>query len=301
MKAASDAAANRRFLKIERSSIGERTRLSISTKPGRNTAAAARLTITDVVSQPDRPPLEMPYTSPVSPIRNVIVPSASNDRSSDRPLTSCRIIHAHALPPSANGTLNQNTQCHEISTRAPPSTGPMTSPIAATIVLVPIAMPSCSRGNASVTIAAELANRNEPAMPWRIRHRISWVPLSAKPAPNDATANNTKPPIYAFLRPNWSDSRPALSTSTVEAIMYTRMTHTSSSRPVCRLRSRSGSAMISVPELIVASSIPRLVQDSAHHLYESCPAWTPNLRARVDVAVAADMVLRNLILTLTSE
>ena len=31
-------------------------------------------------------------------------------------------------------------------------------------------------------------------------------------------------------------------------------------------RSRSGSAMISVPELIVASSIPRLVHDRAHHL-----------------------------------
>ena len=92
------------------------------------------------------------------------------------------------------------------------------------------------------------------------------MPLSAKPAPSDATANSTNPPMYAFLRPNWSDSRPALSTSTVEAIMYTRITHTSSSRLVCRLRSRSGSAMISVPELIVASSIPRLVHDSAHHL-----------------------------------
>jgi hypothetical protein len=36
---------------------------------------------------------------------------------------------------------------------------------------------------------------------------------------------------------------------------------------VCSERSRSGNAMISVPELIVTSSIPRLVQDSAHHLY----------------------------------
>ena len=31
-------------------------------------------------------------------------------------------------------------------------------------------------------------------------------------------------------------------------------------------RSRSGRAMISVPELIVASSIPSDVQESAHHL-----------------------------------
>ena len=48
--------------------------------------------------------------------------------------------------------------------------------------------------------------------------------------------------------------------------MYTRITHTSWSSDVCSARSRSGSAMISVPELIVATSIPRLVHDSAHHL-----------------------------------
>ena len=46
---------------------------------------------------------------------------------------------------SPSGTLNQKTQCHEIATRAPPSTGPITRPTAATIVLVPIASPSCSR------------------------------------------------------------------------------------------------------------------------------------------------------------
>ena len=48
--------------------------------------------------------------------------------------------------------------------------------------------------------------------------------------------------------------------------------------------------MISVPELIVASSIPRLVHDSAHHLYESCPAWTPMRQARL--VWTADMILR---------
>jgi len=54
--------------------------------------------------------------------------------------------------------------------------------------------------------------------------------------------------------------------STVEAIMYTRITQTSCSRLVPSARSRSGSAMISVPEFSVASSIPRLVRESAHHL-----------------------------------
>jgi hypothetical protein len=36
--------------------------------------------------------------------------------------------------------------------------------------------------------------------------------------------------------------------------------------------------MINVPELIVASSMPRLVHDSAHHLYDECPWWTPMRR-----------------------
>ena len=195
MNAASDAAENRRFLKMLRSSMGALTRLSMRTKPGRKMAAAIRLAITAVLSQPEMPPLEMPYTSPVSPIRNVIVPSASKLLSSERPVISCRISAAHALPPRANGTLNQNTQCHEMATSAPPSTGPMTSPTAATIVFVPIARPSCSRGKASVTIAAALANRNDPPTPWAIRHRMSWVPLPAKPAPSEASANTTKPPM----------------------------------------------------------------------------------------------------------
>ena len=123
------------------------------------------------------------------------MPSASKLRSSERPVTSWRISAAHRLPPSANGTLNQNTQCHEMSTSAPPRTGPITSPTAATMVFVPIAIPSCSRGNASVTIAAAFANRNEPPMPWTIRHRISSVPLPANPAPSDANANSTNPAI----------------------------------------------------------------------------------------------------------
>ena len=37
-------------------------------------------------------------------------------------------------------------------------------------------------------------------------------------------------------------------------------------RLACSERSRSGRAMINVPELVAASSIPRLVQESAHHL-----------------------------------
>ena len=115
--------------------------------------------------------------------------------------------------------MNQKTQCQEIATRAPPSTGPSTSPVAATIVLVPIASPSCSRGKASVTRAGPLAKMKAPPIPCTIRQRISWVPSAAKPAPSEAAAKTRKAPTKAFLRPNRSERRPAVRTSTVEEIM----------------------------------------------------------------------------------
>jgi hypothetical protein len=90
--------------------------------------------------------------------------------------------------------LNQKTQCQEMATSAPPSTGPITRPIAATIVLVPIASPSCSFGKASVTRAAAFANRKAAPTPCTIRQRISSVPFPEKPAPSEASVKRTKPP-----------------------------------------------------------------------------------------------------------
>ena len=77
MKAAAVAAANRRFLKIFRSSIGARERLSISTQIGSSTAAAIRPTITIGSFQPLSPPRETPSTRPVRPRTKVMVPSTS--------------------------------------------------------------------------------------------------------------------------------------------------------------------------------------------------------------------------------
>ena len=193
MKAAPVAAANMRLRKIERSSMGAATRPSITTNSGSSTAAAARLTITTSLSHPDSPPFDTPSTSPVRPSTNVSVPSGSRPRSSSRLASSPSTSPPHRLPASASGTLNQNTHCQPISTSAPPSTGPSTRPTAATIVLVPIASPSCSRGNASVTSAAAFANRNAAPTPCTIRHRISCVPSAEKPAPSDAAANTAKP------------------------------------------------------------------------------------------------------------
>ncbi len=149
----------------------------------------------------------------------VAVPSRSSPRSSLWPDISCSTSQAHAEPSRPRGTLNQNTQCHEYATSAPPSTGPITRPTAAIITFVPIASPSWRFGNASVTSAPEFANRNAPPTPCRMRQRMSCVPLPAKPAPREASVNSRKPRTNACFRPNRSESRPALSSSTVDAIM----------------------------------------------------------------------------------
>ncbi len=47
---------------------------------------------------------------------------------------------------------------------------------------------SCSFGSASVTSAAELANRNAPPILFNTRQTISSVPPPANPAPSDASA-----------------------------------------------------------------------------------------------------------------
>ena len=218
MNAAALAAANRRFLNTLRSSMGARERRSMKIHAGSSAAAAARPPSTIGSFQPLRPPRETPSTSPVKPIRNALVPSTSKPRTVSGFASSRSTRAPHAAPASASGTLNQNTQCQEIATSAPPRTGPSTRPIAAIIVLAPIASPNWRLGKASVTSAAALANRKAEPMPCRTRHRISAVASPAKPAPREASANTTKPPTYARLRPNRSLRRPAFRTRTVAAM-----------------------------------------------------------------------------------
>ena len=72
MNAAPVAAANRRFSKIVRSSIGARPWRSMSTNSGSSTTPAIRPPITTGSFQPLIPPLETPSVSPVRPATNVV-------------------------------------------------------------------------------------------------------------------------------------------------------------------------------------------------------------------------------------
>ena len=146
MNAAAVAAANRRFLKIVRSSIGARdAALDHEEQPAAGSAArsepadhdgvvpAGDAALRDAEHEPGQSDDERHGAGDVEP-RSV---SAAGRARAGRGRPRAR----RAQP---SGTLNQNTHCQPIVTSAPPSTGPSTSPIAATIVFVPIARPSSS-------------------------------------------------------------------------------------------------------------------------------------------------------------
>jgi len=123
------------------------------------------------------------------------------------------------VPSTPTGTDTRNTQCQSIGASTPPTSRPRNEPAIAATPLMPSASPRWLAGNASVRIAAELAIRNAPPMPWTMRQPISHhaaaspciqvIASSTEDAPKMAN-----PRLYMRARPNMSPSRPKLTTST---------------------------------------------------------------------------------------
>ncbi len=88
----------------------------------------------------------------------------------------------------------------------------------------PSAVPRWLAGNASVRMAVEFANRNEPPMPCTTRQRISHR-AAAEPCIQvtvrkiDATEKIAKPMFHIRTRPYMSPSRPNDTTSTAVTTM----------------------------------------------------------------------------------
>src|SRR4051794_35763713 len=118
----------------------------MTTNAGKRTPATTRPPTTTGSFQPTRPPLETASTRPVSPATNVVTPAASSPRTESGLESSRSTTAPQAAAARPSGTLNQKTHCQEMDTSAPPSTGPSTRPIAATIVFVPMASPSWRLG-----------------------------------------------------------------------------------------------------------------------------------------------------------
>ena len=129
---------------------------------------------------------------------------------------SCR--YAHTVPKTPNGTLARNTHRQPASESTPPTRIPRKPPTIAAIMFVPNAKPSSSEGNASVMMAAELANSSAPPTPCTIRKMTSSSApvepvLQTTESRTDATVNQANPRLYIFTRPKMSPMRPTVTTT----------------------------------------------------------------------------------------
>ena len=85
------------------------------------------------------------------------------------------------MPKRPTGTEIRKTSRQSIGASRPPRIRPTNIPLTPTMLLIPSAMPRWLEGKASVRIAAELASRQAPPIPWTsrkpTRKRAPLVPV----------------------------------------------------------------------------------------------------------------------------
>jgi hypothetical protein len=129
--------------------------------------------------------------------------------------------YAHKVPNAPTGAETRKIRCQFTGASAPPRISPMNDPAIAATEFRPRAVPRWWAGNASVRIAAALANRNAPPMPWTIRQMISQrapdtpcIQVTVRKI--EATVKIAKPRLYIRTRPNMSPRRPNDTTRTAD-------------------------------------------------------------------------------------
>ncbi len=106
-----------------------------------------------------------------------------------------------------------------MSASSPPTTRPTNWPAMAATMLMPIAMPRCVAGNASVRIAVALARSSAPPTPCTTRKPMSQIapcePVNGvSDSRIDARVKIRNPALYMRTRPYMSPRRPKVTTST---------------------------------------------------------------------------------------
>ena len=77
------------------------------------------------------------------------------------------------------GTDTKKIRRQLIGASTPPRTNPMNIPPMAAAWLIPMAVPLCPRGKASVRMAPEFAISIAAPTPWKIRITISQIPAAS--------------------------------------------------------------------------------------------------------------------------
>ena len=162
----------------------------------------------------------MPTRMAISPAANSRLPHQSICACLRTPM-SCSMKYAHTVPNTPIGAETRKIRCQFTGARTPPRMRPMNDPAMAAIEFTLRAVPRWLAGNASVTMAAALANKNAPPMPCTTRQMISHIAPSAPciqvtVRKIEATLKIAKPRVYIRTRPNMSPSRPNDTTSTAD-------------------------------------------------------------------------------------
>jgi hypothetical protein len=160
----------------------------------------------------------MPTRTITKPAPNVTFPHQSIRAAVLRPV-SRSFAYAQTVPNSPKGTLIQNTSRQCTSARTPPTTNPVNEPTNPAIRLMPMAIPRCSTGKASVRIAVAFAHSSAPPMPCAMRNTISSVAPAAPVLHVSESAIEPRvkirnPRLYIRTRPKMSPIRPNVTTST---------------------------------------------------------------------------------------
>ncbi len=119
--------------------------------------------------------------------------------------------------PTATGRLRKKIDCQlTLSTRKPPTTGPIASAIADTPAQVPIALPRSAGGKALVMIDSVAGIIIAEPTPCTARQATSQVSLGEKPIAALESANTVTPARNMLRRPNRSPRRPPVTSSTAK-------------------------------------------------------------------------------------
>ena len=139
------------------------------------TATRARRRITGDV-QPRVSPSETTKTSDASPVKARMAPARSNAADVPDGTAAGMTFAPSRTARIPTGTLMKKIQCQErYWVRTPPMVGPSAVPIAAKIMMVPIAFPRWSVGMYAVIMAGAIAAIIAPPTAWNIRDPIERV------------------------------------------------------------------------------------------------------------------------------
>jgi hypothetical protein len=238
------AVLKRRLRKKRSGSIGSRVYASRRT----NAAISARPTPSFVITSTEPQSFELvsikPQTKANSPAVARTVPATSSARVVGS-LDSGTMSQLTAMAATPTGTLIQKTLAQPaLSTRSPPTSGPMASPKAEVPAQIPRAIGSLRGGNAATMIDSDRVIISAPPAPWTARPATSWLSVCDSAQAAELTVKMASPTRKRRRRPNRSPILPPSKVSDASPSEKALMVHSSDCSVAFRFRWMEGRATV---------------------------------------------------------